>query len=138
MLEVLIGNDEQLKTFSFGTIEQVAVADASPAQLDGSRYFMTAQRVVNLNGNRFVENESSRDEFVLDPLLTKAENACRLFSIHGGKRFQKIFQRKAIGQIIEQRPNRNARTLEDRRAVKDRRVACNKRFRCHLILGDKI
>jgi hypothetical protein len=44
---------------------------------------------------------------VFDPLLTEAENVRRLFSVHGGKGFQKIFQGKIIRKIIEERTNRD-------------------------------
>ncbi|MEY2563516.1 MAG: hypothetical protein QOH88_1709 [Verrucomicrobiota bacterium] len=35
MLEVLIGNDEQIETFGFGAIEQIPITDALPAFLNG-------------------------------------------------------------------------------------------------------
>lgn len=50
-LEVLVGNDQQLKPVGFRAIEQFAVADPLPAHFDGGRYLMTAKRVTNLNGN---------------------------------------------------------------------------------------
>ena len=51
MLEVLIGNDEQIKSIGFGAIEQIAVANASPAHLNGGHYFMTGKRAADLNRN---------------------------------------------------------------------------------------
>jgi hypothetical protein len=42
MLEVLVGNDEHLKPFGLRAIEQITVAHASPANLDGGQYFMIA------------------------------------------------------------------------------------------------
>ena len=97
MLEVLVGNNQQLKPCGFAAIEQIAIADASPRHLNGGRYLVTAKRVTDLNGHLTRREEPSRDDFVFDPLLTEAENVRRLFSVHGGKAFQKIFERKIIG-----------------------------------------
>jgi hypothetical protein len=68
---------------------------------------------------------------MFDPLLTEPQNIGCQFSIHGGKALEKILQREAIGEIIEQRPDGNARAFEDWRAVKNLRVAGNERFRGH-------
>ena len=54
MLEILVGDDQQLKSLGFGAIEQFAVADPLPAHFDGGRYVMGAKCVADLNGNRFV------------------------------------------------------------------------------------
>jgi hypothetical protein len=54
MVEVLVSDDQQLKSLGFGTIKEVAVADASPTHLDSRRHFMIGQRARDLNRNRFV------------------------------------------------------------------------------------
>lgn len=59
----------------------------------------------------------SRD-FKFDPLLTEAENLCRQFSIHGGKRFQKVFQREAVREVVEERLYGDARAFKNGRAVR--------------------
>ncbi len=55
MLEILVGDDQQLKPIGFGAIQQVTIADPAPAHFDGARYFMTAKGISNLNRNRLVE-----------------------------------------------------------------------------------
>ena len=68
---------------------------------------------------------------MFDPLLTEAENIRRLFSINGGKALQKIFQRKIIGQVIEQRADGDTSPFEYRRATEDFRIAANEGLRSH-------
>ena len=58
MLEILIGNDQQLKPIGFRAIEQFAVADPLPAHFDRRRYLMMTKRVANLNRNRLIEEDS--------------------------------------------------------------------------------
>lgn len=57
MLKILVGDNQQVESGRLGAIEEIAIADAAPANFRDGRDMMLNKSLTNLNGNRFVEED---------------------------------------------------------------------------------
>ena len=110
--------------------EQLSIFDSRPACLRNGLGFVVGEFATKPRGHTFVEQDSHLSGGQ-HPFAGFFEEGNGLFVGHGGEILQKIVQRLAAFEVINQRAGGDARAGEARRAAHDFRVNHHDSFRFH-------
>ena len=130
--QLLVHSQEQVKFAGFGNeAKELAVADAGPAGLRNGFDNMAGKFPSQILGQTFVEQDahSGGGEQSFAGLFQKGNG---LLARDRGVLFQKLAERIAALDVIQQRPHGNARAGKARLATHDFRVGYHNGLLCHV------